>query len=242
MELRSVSTLLPTWRRSKATRATLLLDPTPAARVEQQKLKTPGTLTRMQIKESAEKAVSQLGGDVTNELHVLGQHTFQFGVYKDRTFVWALSNDPGYCARLVTSLEMKRKKRDPRDPTIFNIFHLREYIMNFPEGQDLMTAKKSDCLVEPTLNPFLASENGQTGELHSTSSTEEKSQIKLRSTSSTTENSQTRELHWASSSSTSEGGFGGGHHVFSAEGRGRRKTVPDSTGYVLARTYLPLFF
>ena len=48
------------------------------------------------VEQRAIRHVQGAGGNVEDQLAVLGEHVLQFGIFKGQTFQWALSNALGY--------------------------------------------------------------------------------------------------------------------------------------------------
>ena len=79
------------------------------------------------VRKKALEAVQKFRGDVNNELHVLGQHEVQFGVFRGRTFVWVLTNALGYAGFIVDKIVKKKKKKETWAPLSKNKFLFKTY-------------------------------------------------------------------------------------------------------------------
>ena len=93
------------------------------------------------VHQNAITAVRHLGGDISNELHVLGQHQLQFGVFKGKTFLWLLENAPGYAGYMALSMERETQTATPLSK---NKFLFKNYVQQFKEGVQLIKTKKAE--------------------------------------------------------------------------------------------------
>ena len=85
--------------------------------------------------QKAIEAVTKLGGDINNELHVLGQHEVQFGVFSGQTFVWLLSNVLGYAGFIVEKIVNVEKEKESETPLSKNKFLLKRDMEKFEQGR-----------------------------------------------------------------------------------------------------------
>ena len=84
------------------------------------------------------EAVQKFRGDVNNELHVLGQHEVQFGVFHGKTFVWVLTNALGYAGFIVD------KEKETWAPLSKNKFLFKTYVEKFEQGLEAVQMKQKE--------------------------------------------------------------------------------------------------
>ena len=96
------------------------------------------------VRKKALEAVQKLGGDVNNELHGLGQHEVQFGVFRGKTFVWVLSNALGYAGFIVDKIVNVDKEKETGAPLSKNKFLFKRYVEKFEQGLEAVQMKQKE--------------------------------------------------------------------------------------------------
>jgi len=81
----------------------------------------------------------RLGGD---RQHVLGQHTLQFGKFRDCTFKWVLENALGYAGYIVCGMEFDRPPTPKEKTRHANNEAFQEYVQSFSEDREALSLKK----------------------------------------------------------------------------------------------------
>lgn len=90
------------------------------------------------------EAVQKFRGDVNNELHVLGQHEVQFGVFHGKTFVWVLTNALGYAGFIVDKIVNIDKEKETWAPLSKNKFLFKTYVEKFEQGLEAVQMKQKE--------------------------------------------------------------------------------------------------
>lgn len=90
------------------------------------------------------EAVQKFRGDVNNELHVLGQHEVQFGVFHGKTFVWVLTNALGYAGFIVDKIVNIDKEKETWAPLSKNKFLFKTYVEKFEPGLEAVQMKQKE--------------------------------------------------------------------------------------------------
>ena len=96
------------------------------------------------VRKKALKAVQKFRGDVNNELHVLGQHEVQFGVFHGKTFVWVLTNALGYAGFIVDKIVNIDKEKETWAPLSKNKFLFKTYVEKFEPGLEAVQMKQKE--------------------------------------------------------------------------------------------------
>ncbi|KAM3621622.1 uncharacterized protein V6R79_013761 [Siganus canaliculatus] len=107
------------------------------------------------VKTNARTEVLQRGGDVSDQLEVLGEHILQFGKYKGKHFRWLLENDVGYIMYLMKKVEEEEREGTfrPEGNSKDSLLSFMEYAKSFREIVDLR-----EYLVARRPEPPVASE------------------------------------------------------------------------------------
>ena len=90
------------------------------------------------VKKKAVASVKAKGGDVSKDLHVLGEYELQFGLFKGKTFKWLAENGLGYAAWLVDSMGSETATTAPLSK---NKHAFKKYLNSFPEGKSVVALK-----------------------------------------------------------------------------------------------------
>ena len=147
-----MAAMLPSFRRNRDNKLDLS-DTTAAATVPKQQWRKPHNPTH--VLEAARAAVVQHGGSITDELHVLGQHSMQFGKFQDYTFRWVLENALGYAAWLLLGFEKDPSPKPGEEARTSNKEAFKKYVLSFPEGREAVSIRrgppKSAALLSSTL-------------------------------------------------------------------------------------------
>ncbi len=88
----------------------------------------------------ADATVTKLGGDMKDELSVLGEYVLQFGQFQGNTFRWLLDNALSYASAIVYDMG-KWKEVESAAALSQNKFDLKRYLLSFPEGQESFFTK-----------------------------------------------------------------------------------------------------
>ena len=96
------------------------------------------------VRKKALEAVQKFRGDVKNELHVLGQHEVQFGVFRGKTFVWVLTNALGYAGFIVDKIVNIDKEKETWAPLSKNKFLFKTYVEKFEQGLEAVQMKQKE--------------------------------------------------------------------------------------------------
>ena len=96
------------------------------------------------VRKKALEAVQKFRGDVNNELHVLGQHEVQFGVFRGKTFVWVLTNALGYAGFIVDKIVNIDKEKETWAPLSKNKFLFKTYVEKFEQGLEAVQMKQKE--------------------------------------------------------------------------------------------------
>lgn len=96
------------------------------------------------VRQKAIEAVTKLGGDRNNELHVLGQHEIQFGAFSGKTFVWVLTNVLGYAGFIVDKVVNIDKEKETETALSKNKFLFKKYMQKFEQGIEAVQMKQKE--------------------------------------------------------------------------------------------------
>ena len=94
-----------------------------------------------EVKRTAVAAVKKMGGNIQDEISVLGQYEVQFGMFKGKTFKWLTENCLGYSAWLVDNM---RAETTTTAPLSRNKHCFKCYLTNFQEGQSVVALKAQE--------------------------------------------------------------------------------------------------
>ena len=96
------------------------------------------------VRKKALEAVQKFRGDVNNELHVLGQHKVQFGVFRGKTFVWVFSNALRYAGFIAIKIVNIDKEKETWAPLSKNKFLFKTYVAKFEQGLEAVQMKQKE--------------------------------------------------------------------------------------------------
>ena len=91
------------------------------------------------VRANACKVVLERGGDVSDQLEVMGEYTLQFGKYKGKSFRWLLENDVGYSLYLINKVEQEEEagQFNPMGHSKDSLLSFLQYCRGFKELEDL---------------------------------------------------------------------------------------------------------